>query len=231
MAKTALITGANKGIGFAAARGLAQQGFTVYLGARDDFRGEEAAQSLRKEGFDARFVQLDVADDASVAAAVKQVENDFDCLDVLVNNAGIAIEGGRGLLEVTPDEFRNTFETNVLGVLRVSQGFWPLLQRSESPRLINVSSSLGSLHEMTNQYPGYSTSKTAVNALTRQFAGLGEGKVSVNSICPGWVKTDLGGGSGGNRTPEQGAAIIIQLATMENPPTGKYLDEAGEIGW
>lgn len=230
MKKTALITGANKGIGFAAAQLLTQQGFTVFLGARDPFRGEEAAQKLRDQRLDVRFVELDVADDASVVAAVKVIENEFDALDVLVNNAGINIDGSRGLLEVTPDEYRHTFETNVLGVLRVSQAFWPLLQKSSNARVINVSSGLGRLDDMTNESPAYSVSKTAVNALTRQFAGLGAGKISVNSICPGWVRTDMGG-NGTDRTPEEGAAIIIQLATMENPPTGKYLNDAGEIGW
>ncbi|PQV65304.1 NAD(P)-dependent dehydrogenase, short-chain alcohol dehydrogenase family [Abditibacterium utsteinense] len=230
MKKTALITGANKGIGFAAAQILAQQGFTVFIGARDAQRGEDAVQNLTGKGLEARFVALDVADDASVASALKTIENEFDALDVLVNNAGINIDGQRGLLEVTADEYRHTFETNVLGVLRVSQAFWPLLQKSDSPRVINVSSGLGRLFDMTNESPAYSVSKTAVNALTRQFAGLGQEKVSVNSICPGWVRTDMGG-EGTTRTPEEGAAIIVKLATMENPPTGKYLNDAGEIGW
>ncbi len=230
MSKIALITGANKGIGFAAAQLLAQQGFTVFLGARDQFRGEEAAQKLRDTDLDVRFVSLDVADDASVARAVKSIENEFDALDVLVNNAAINIDRQRGVLEIGPDEYRHTFETNVLGVLRVSQAFWPLLQKSGSARVINVSSGLGRLYDMTNESSAYSVSKTAVNALTRQLAGLGEGKIGVNSICPGWVRTDMGG-EGSDRTPEEGAAIIVKLATMENPPTGKYLNDAGEIGW
>ena len=230
MSKIALITGANKGIGLAAARGIAQNGFTVYIGARDEFRGEEAAQTLQKEGFDARFVALDVCDDQSIAAAVKTIENEHDSLDVLVNNAAINIDKQRGVLEIGADEWRHTFETNVLGVLRVTQAFWPLLLKSESPRVINVSSGLGRLFDMKNESSAYSVSKTAVNGLTRQFAGLGEGKISVNSICPGWVATDMGGHDA-PRKPAQGAAIIVELATTQNPPTGKYLNEAGEIGW
>lgn len=227
--KIALISGANKGIGFAAAQILAQHGFSVWLGARDESRGLEAAQKLVDEGLDARFVQLDVADASSVAAALETVKNQGGALDVLVNNAAINLGEG-SVLETDADIFRRTFETNVWGVLNVTQAFWPLLLQSDSPRVINVSSGLGRLFDMTNESPAYSVSKTALNGLTRQFAGLGKEKISVNSICPGWVRTDMGGPNS-QRLPAQGAAIIVKLATMENPPTGKYLNDAGEIGW
>lgn len=230
MTKIALVTGANKGIGLATAKLLAQNGFTVLLGARDQYRGQEAADHLSDQGLDVQYIPLDVADDGSVQAAARRVENDFDALDVLVNNAAINVDGGRSVLEVTADEFRHTFETNVLGVVRTTQAFWPLLLRSSSPRVINVSSGLGRLYDMKNESPSYSTSKTALNALTRQFADLGAGKVSVNSICPGWVRTDMGG-KHAKRTPEEGASIIIHLATIDTPPTGQYLNEAGEINW
>lgn len=230
MSKIALVTGANKGIGLATAKLLAQKGFTVLLGARDDYRGEEAARELSDQGLNVRYFPINVADEGSVQAAARRLENDFDSLDVLVNNAAINLDNGRSVLEVTADEFRHTFETNVLGVLRTTQAFWPWLLKSPSPRVINVSSGLGRLHDMGHEYPSYATSKTALNALTRQFAGLGAGKVSVNSICPGWVRTDMGGPNA-QRTPEEGASIIIRLATMDSPPTGQYMNEAGEIGW
>ncbi len=237
MQKTALITGANKGIGLAVARELARQNFHVLLGARDEFRGGQAAQQLQNEGLNVQFLPLDVTGDASTQDAVRRVEREFDALDVLVNNAAINldrgpanVDRGRSILEITPDEFRQTFETNVLGALRVTQGFWPLLLQSDSPRVINVSSGLGSLSGMKHEMPAYSTSKSALNALTRQFAGLGQGKVSVNTIDPGWVITDMGG-AGAYRTPAQGAAIIVKLATMDAPPSRQFLRDGGEIGW
>ena len=230
MSKIAIVTGANKGIGFAAARGLAQAGFHVFVAARDTEKGEEAAQKIRAEGFDAQFITLDVTDEDSCVSAAREIAAEWEGIDVLVNNAAINLGAERGLLDLPPAVFEQTFQTNVWGVLRVTQAFWPLLQHSTDARVINVSSGLGRLYDMKNEAPSYSVSKTAVNALTRQFAGLGEGKISVNSICPGWVKTDMGG-ENAPRTPEQGAAIILKLATMENPPTGKYMNDEGEIGW
>ena len=228
--KVALITGAIKGIGFAAAHELARQGFHVLVAARDTERGEAAAQKIKADGFDADFLTLDATDPDSIQAAAREIGEEFGGLDVLINNAAINLDEGRSILDISADEFRQTFETNVWGPLQVLQAFWPLLQKSESPRVINVSSGLGRLFDMEHDMPAYSTSKTALNALTRQFAGLGEGKVSVNSINPGWVQTDMGGPNA-HRTPEQGAAIIVKLATMEEPPTGQFLQDSGEIGW
>lgn len=229
MSKIALITGANKGIGFAAARGLAREGFHVFIAARDTQKAEEAALKIRSEGFDADFLTLDVADEESIRAAALDFTERWEGLDVLVNNAAINLDDGRGILDVPLSEWRQTFETNVLGVVAVTSAFWPLLMNSASPRVINVSSGAGRLYDMEHQMPSYSTSKTALNAVTRQFAGLDK-KVSVNAICPGWVKTDMGGPEA-PRTPEQGASIIVHLATTDNPPSGKYMNEDGEIGW
>ena len=229
MSKVALVTGANKGIGFAAAHELAKQGFHVLIGARDTERGEEAAQKIKADGFDADFVTIDVTDEDSIRAAALEFGENFGGLDVLVNNA--AINDGEGdVRELTIEKLQRVLETNVYGPLLVTQAFWPLLEHSEDARVINVSSGLGRLHDMKNQQPAYALSKTALNALTRQFADLGAGKISVNSICPGWVKTDMGGAEA-PRTPEQGAAIIVKLATMENPPTGGYMNEDGDIDW
>ena len=230
MSKIALVTGANKGIGFAAAHGLAKAGFHVFVAARDTERGEEAAQKIRAEGYDAQFITLDVTDQESCVSAAREINDEWEGLDVLVNNAAINLDAARGLMDLPSSVFEQTFETNVWGVLRVTQAFWPLLQHSTDARVINVSSGLGRLYDMKHESPSYSVSKTALNGLTRQFAGLGEGVISVNSICPGWVRTDMGGQEA-QRTPDQGAAIILKLATMENPPTGQYMNDEGEIGW
>jgi NAD(P)-dependent dehydrogenase (short-subunit alcohol dehydrogenase family) len=232
--KTALITGANKGIGLAAARGLAQQGFRVFLGARDTARGEAAATSLQGEGFAVEWVQLDINDAASIEKAAQQVAQNTATLDVLVNNAGAFPDKGADIVSLSPTDLADTlragFETNVIGTALVTNAFWDLLQKSDDPRVINVSSGMGSLASMEASAPAYSISKTALNAVTRQFAACGKGKVSVNSICPGWVQTDMGG-AGASRTPEQGASIIVKLATMNAPPTGHFLNEDGELPW
>ena len=229
MSKVALVTGANKGIGFAAAHELAKQGFHVLVGARDTERGEEAAQKIKADGLDADFVTIDVTDEDSIRAAALELGENFGALDVLVNNAAIN-DGESDVRELSIAKLQRVLKTNVYGPLLVTQAFWPLLEKGEDARVVNVSSGLGRLHDMKNEQPAYALSKTALNALTRQFADLGEGKISVNSICPGWVKTDMGG-EGAPRTPAQGAAIIVKLATMENPPTGGYMNEDGDINW
>lgn len=229
MSKIALVTGANKGIGFAAARGLAQAGFHVFVAARDTEKGEAAAEKIRAEGYNAQFITIDVGDEDSIVSAAREIAEEWEGIDVLVNNAAINLDEGRGILEVPLQAFEDTFKTNVWGILLMTQAFWPLLQHSTDARVINVSSGLGRLYDMKNEMPSYAISKTAVNALTRQFAGVSD-QIRVNSICPGWVQTDMGGPDAG-RTPDQGAAIIIKLATMENPPTGKYMNDDGEIGW
>lgn len=233
MSKVALVTGANKGIGFAAAHELAKQGFHVLVAARDTERGEEAAAKIKADGLDADFLTLDVTDEDSIRAAALEIGENFGGLDVLVNNAAIN-DGESDVRELSIEKLQRVLETNVYGPLLVTQAFWPLLERGEDARVINVSSGMGRLHDMKNDQPAYSLSKTALNALTRQFADLGAGengaKISVNSICPGWVKTDMGGQEA-PRTPAQGASIIVKLATMENPPSGGYLNEDGDINW
>ena len=181
-------------------------------------------------GASAEFLQIDVSDAASIENAAKIVAEKFEVLDVLVNNAAVALDGGRGVLDVPLEDFRATFETNVFGPLWMARAFWPLLQKSDSPRLINVSSGTGGLQDMGGEMPSYAASKTALNAITKKLAAEGEGKISVNSICPGWVKTDMGG-EGASRTTEQGASIITKLATEENPPSGEFLNEDGELPW
>ena len=229
MSKIALVTGANKGIGFAAAHGLAKAGFHVFVGARDTEKGEQAAQKIRAEGYNAQFITIDVGDEDSIVAAAREIAAEWEGIDVLVNNAAINLDAGRGILEVPLQDFEDTFKTNVWGVLLTTQAFWPLLQHGTSGRVINVSSGLGRLFDMENESPSYSISKTAVNALTRQFAGVSD-TISVNCINPGWVQTDMGG-QDAQRTPDQGAAVILKLATMDDPPNGQFLQDDGEIGW
>lgn len=239
--KVALVTGANKGIGLEISRQLGRQGFTVIVAARDERKASEAVGQLRGEGIDAHGVRLDVTDPASAGAAARWVAESLGRLDVLVNNAGVALESGGRVKpsELSLDVLRATYDTNVFGVFTVTQSLLPLLRKPRSARVINLSSTLGSLGTLsdpTSPYHGmnllaYNTSKTAVNAVTLSFAKeLATEGISVNAVCPGWVKTDMGGDRA-PRTVEQGAAIAVRLATMDNPPTGKYLDDAGEIRW
>ena len=226
--KHALITGAYRGIGLEAARQLGGHGFHVWVAARHDDKGEEAAELLRGEGLEATFVRLDVTDEGSIRAAAETVKGHAGALDVLVNNAAIFPRGDWDIVGIPASVLRESLETNVFGPLLVTQAFWPLLLESDSPRVVNVSSSAGRLYDMGAEMPGYGPTKTLLNALTRQFAGLG--RVSVNSICPGWVATEMGG-QNAPRSVEQGAAIITKLATMDAPPSGKFLNDDGEIGW
>lgn len=227
--KHALITGAYRGIGLEAARQIGKQGFHVFIGARHADRGEAAAAQLRDEGVQVTFVSLDVTDETSIRGAVERVKSHTGSLDVLVNNAAVFPRGDWNISNLPAQVLRESLETNAFGPLLVTQAFWPLLLQSGSPRVVNVSSGAGRLYDMSAEMPSYGPTKTLLNAITRQFAGLDE-RVSVNSICPGWVRTEMGGQEA-PRTPEQGAAIITKLATMDSPPTGKFLNDDGEIGW
>ncbi|MFF4548348.1 SDR family oxidoreductase [Streptomyces sp. NPDC001435] len=235
----ALVTGANKGIGYEIAAGLGALGWAVGVGARNEERREAAVAKLRAAGVDAFGVPLDVTDDASVAAAAAQIEDRAGRLDVLVNNAGIT--GGAPQMPTTVDlaRVRAAVETNVVGVIRVTNAMLPLLRRSASPRIVNMSSSVGSLTLQST--PGaetgpiavaYAPSKTFLNAVTVQYAKeLHDTNILINSACPGFTATDLNNFRG-VRTPEQGAAIAIRLATLpDDGPTGRFFDDAGEVPW
>ena len=235
---TTLITGANKGLGFEAARQLVEAGHTVYLGSRDAERGRLAAALL---GAGARAVQLDITDDASVQAAAKAIEADGG-LDVLINNAGVEGRGPRnaviGPAEVTADLMRETFETNVFGTVRVLHAFLPLLERSAAPVVVNLSSGLASLAMLsdasgpTHFYPGvaYPASKTAVNMITVQYAKAFP-NMRINAVEPGFTKTDLNGNTG-TQTVEQGAEIIVRMARVgPDGPTGTFISAHGPLPW
>ena len=235
----ALVTGANKGIGFEIAAGLGALGWTVGVGARDDERREAAVEKLRAGGADAFGVPLDVTDDASVAAAAELLEERHGRLDVLVNNAGVTGGMPQNPTTVSIAAVRAAVETNVIGVIRVTNAMLPLLRRSAAPRIVNMSSTVGSLARQTD--PGtetgplsaaYSPSKSMLNAVTIQYAKeLHDTNILINAACPGYVATDLNGFRG-YRTPEQGAAVAIRLATLpDDGPTGSFFEDAGVVPW
>ena len=239
--RIALITGANKGIGFEVARQLVSHGFQVVLGARRRDAGRQAAAELAQNGgFDklttggqTQFLEIDIANPASITRAAKQLAALVDHLDVLVNNAGILEDGKATAPDVDAGVVRRTFETNTLGPLLVTQAMLPLLlQAPDGARIVNVSSGAGALGEMTSWAPAYSISKTALNAVTRQFAAaLRTRHIAVNSACPGWVRTAMGG-AGAPHTVQQGADTIVWLAT-EAPAslTGRFVRDRKVIGW
>jgi NAD(P)-dependent dehydrogenase (short-subunit alcohol dehydrogenase family) len=229
--RIALVTGANKGIGYEITRQLAGKGFHVFVGARRVSEGRQAAETIAKSGGSAEFVEIDVSDRASIEKAAKAVAIKVDHLDVLVNNAGI-MQDGKGIAEVDDETFLATLTTNTLGPLRVTQAFLPLLLKSARGTVVNLSSGLGQLSDMGETYPAYSISKTALNAVTRQFAAaLRDKGITVNSVCPGWVKTDMGGPNA-QRTVQQGADTVTWLATdAPRDLTGQFLRDRKTIPW
>jgi NAD(P)-dependent dehydrogenase (short-subunit alcohol dehydrogenase family) len=229
--KTALITGANKGIGHEVARQLAAKGFHVIVGARNAKAGRKTADAITKQSGKATFLEIDVADNDSVTSAAREFSNIEDHLDVLVNNAGIIVDGDNAILEINDDLFRKTLETNTLGALRVTRAFAPLLRKSKAPRVINVSSGGGQLTDGADGWaPAYCVSKTALNGVTVQLAAALP-TFAVNSVCPGWVRTEMGG-ENASRSVEEGADTIVWLAS-EAPQdlTGKFVRDRKEIPW
>lgn len=229
---TTLITGANKGLGFEAARRLIEAGHTVYVGARDAHRGRTAAEMLG-----ARFVQLDVTDEDSVKSAAEFLRADADRLDVLVNNAGI-VGARKPVGEVTGADMLTTYDTNVFGAVRVTHAFLPLLEASDAPVVVNVSSGLGSLAacadpsrvEFQVTLLDYNSSKTALVMVTSQYAKAFP-TVRFNAVDPGYTATDLNGHQG-TQTIEEGAEIIVRMASIgADGPTGGFFDKTGPVVW
>jgi NAD(P)-dependent dehydrogenase (short-subunit alcohol dehydrogenase family) len=232
-----LVTGANKGLGYETARQLTEQGHTVYVGARDAERGEAAASSLG-----AKFVQLDVTTDASVQSALKTIESDEGHLDVLINNAGIEPRLPDGgfipAADTSAEEARAVFETNVFGHIRTLQTFLPLLRRSANPVVVNVTSGLAHTASVADTakpehfYPdvAYPASKAAANSLTVQYAKA-FGDIRINAADPGFTATDLNHHQG-TQTVEQGAAVIVRLASIDKDgPTGTFQNADGVLPW
>ena len=240
--KTILITGANKGIGFEASRQLLQKGYFVFIGCRTKENGEEAVKELKSEGLESvDYVIINIREDDSVAAAAKEISSKIDYLDGLVNNAGYAGKIPQNASEVSIDLIKDVHETNFYGTIRTTQHFLPLLMKAPQPRIVNVSSDMGSLtlHSdptykyYDNKITAYCSSKTVINSYTVMLAyEFMNTKLKVNSISPGFTKTGLNDYKGVN-TVEQGARPIVNFITIdENGPTGKFFDEnLVELPW
>lgn len=229
--KIAVVTGANRGIGLEICRQLAQKRITVVLTARDESKGKEAAGKLKKQGLDVVFHQLDVTDEKSIRQLAQFVAKEFGRLDILVNNAGIMIDYEAKGLTADVEKIKQTMDTNVYGALKVCQELIPIMQKNDSGRVINLSSGLGQLNDMGGGAPGYRLSKVGINAVTRILASELNGTgIQVNSMCPGWVRTDMGGANA-SRPVEQGADTAVWLATAPKVPTGKLFRDRKEIPW
>ncbi|GAB1542350.1 SDR family oxidoreductase [Scytonema sp. NUACC21] len=233
--KIAVVTGGNRGLGFEASRQLARKGFRVILTSRDEEKGKVAAERLQSEGLDVIYHPLDITNNESSQTLAEFIDKQFGKLDVLVNNAGIYIDekvGVNSVFNTKIDTVQQTMETNVYGALRVTQALIPLMKKQNYGRVVNVSSGMGQLTDMGGGYTGYRLSKTALNALTRIFASELQGtNILVNSVCPGWVKTDMGGPDA-TRTPEQGVDTIVWLATLPNGgDTGGFFRDRQPIDW
>jgi NAD(P)-dependent dehydrogenase (short-subunit alcohol dehydrogenase family) len=238
MSTIALVTGANKGVGLATVRQLADRGLTVLLGSRDLDRGERAAKELG-----VRALRIDITDDQSVADAAKVIGDEYGRLDVLVNNAGLLVR--KPALEVTADDMRAEFDTNVFGLVRVIHAMLPLLRRSEAPRIVNVSSNSSLFHKTgdpesmfarSQESFVYSASKAAVNMLTLKYANAFRDDpwsrhIKVNAVTPGYVATDLNGFAG-VRTTDEGARVSVHWATVgDDAPSGGFFEEDGPLPW
>jgi NAD(P)-dependent dehydrogenase (short-subunit alcohol dehydrogenase family) len=238
--RVALVTGANRGIGFAVSERLAQSEYTVILGARDEDKGSQARSALGAHGWHVHDMLLDVTDATSIQAALGKIKDMFGRLDVLVNNAGIQIDGETTILELAQVTLQNTLETNAYGPLLLSQACIPLMKKNGYGRIVNISSTLGALSDIANpespytgvDSPAYRMSKTLVNAMTVLLAKeLRGSNILINSVCPGWVRTDMGG----PRAPlsaEEAAETPVWLATLpDGGPTGGFFRDRQPIPW
>ncbi|TLU92369.1 SDR family oxidoreductase [Dyadobacter sediminis] len=241
MKRTALITGANKSIGFETARQLLSLNYSVYIGSRDAEKGLKAVEQLKSEGFeDVDMLQIDVTDAASIHAAAAELTGKVAQLDVLVNNAGIPGVMPQNASEITQENLRNIFDTNFFGVVQTTQAFIPLLKKSDEPRIVNVSSDLGSLGNHTNpdyahfdvKVTGYCSSKTALNAFTVMLAyEFRDSKFKINSVNPGYTATDFNGHTGYKKV-EEAAEVVVRYAIIgADGPNGKFFSDYGETPW
>jgi NAD(P)-dependent dehydrogenase (short-subunit alcohol dehydrogenase family) len=228
--RIALVTGANKGIGFEVARQLARKSFHVFLGARNEKAGRAAADKLQSDG-EITFIQIDVADPESIKRAAKEFSKQSERLDTLVNNAGILLDDDKDILKVSVETFEKTLRTNTLAPLLVAQTFAPFLQKSDAPRIVNVSSGGGQLADGADGWaPAYCISKTALNGVTSQLTAALP-KFAINSVCPGWVRTDMGGANA-TRSIQEGASGVVWLAAdAPQNETGKFWRDRKVIPW
>lgn len=232
MARIALVTGANRGLGLEIARQLLAHGLRVVLTGRDEAATHRALKALGAAGKNALAARLDVTDPASIAAARRTAEERLGPVDVVVNNAAVLLHENDGLLSIPRDAFRATFDTNVFGAMEVCRVFVPSMAERGYGRVVNVSSGVGQFARMSTHAPAYSISKTALNAVTRVLAATYRGHgVLVNAVDPGWVRTDMGGKSA-PRSVEQGAETAVWLATLpESGPTGGFFRDRRAIPW
>jgi NAD(P)-dependent dehydrogenase (short-subunit alcohol dehydrogenase family) len=231
-APTVLITGANRGIGLETALQLARLGFHVIVGARNEAGGAQVVDNLQREGGKASFLHLDVSSSDSIRAAARAFPAHAPHLDVLINNAAIYPDQGVNILTLTRDRFTQTFQTNIFGALEVTQAFLPYLRKSPAARIINVSSGYGQLDGMQWDVPSYCLSKLTLNGVTILLAKALQGdRIAVNSMCPGWVRTEMGGPNA-TRSVEEGADTAVWLAS-EAPQhlSGRFFRDRQEIPW
>src|SRR5919112_7566 len=227
--RIALVSGGNRGIGLEVVRQLAEKGITTIVGSRDEEQGRAAAEGLPDNVV---VRQLDVADEKSVDRLATSIEEEFGRLDILVNNAGITNDRGQHGVNADLDRVREALEANLFGAWRLCEACIPLMQRHHYGRIVNISSGMGALNEMGGGSPGYRLSKAGLNVLTRILASELRGSgILVNSVCPGWVRTDMGG-SGATRSVEEGADTPIWAATLpNNGPTGGFFRDRRPIPW
>jgi NAD(P)-dependent dehydrogenase (short-subunit alcohol dehydrogenase family) len=231
--RIALVTGGNRGIGFEISQALAQRGLAVVLTARDATQGKAAVKTLHDKGLEVEFQRLDVTSCRSIRACVASVAERRGRIDVLVNNAGVLLDPrGSRFLDSKLDAYRDTLETNFFGPLQLAQSVVPLMKANRYGRIVSLSSGLGQLEEMGTGTPAYRVSKTALNALTRILAAeFRESNILANSMCPGWVKTGMGGDHA-PRTAAEGADTAVWLATLpDDGPTGGFFRDRKAIPW
>jgi len=229
MQKIAVVTGANRGIGFEICRQLAHLGMKVVLTARDEEKGREAAQKLQNDGLDVVFYPLDVTKEESVQRLAEWIEQTFSKVDILVNNAGIIVDRGYTAAQADIDKIKETMETNVYGPLRLCKALVPIMRKNNFGRIINMSSGAGALSRIRTGQPGYCISKAAVNVVTKLLGNeLLDTNITVNSMDPGGVLTDMN--PRGQRSVEEGADTAVWLAT-ESTATGKFFSDRKEIDW
>lgn len=231
--KIAVVTGANRGIGFEICRQLAAKGISVVLTSRDEAKGRMAVAQLRSQGLEIEFYQLDVTDTSGIQRLGGFLERQYGAADILINNAGIMADAkGTGMLGVQLQIIRTTMETNVYGPLILCRELIPLMRKKNYGRIVNISSGLGQLSEMGGGTPAYRMSKTALNALTRTLAAELKGtNILVNSMCPGWVKTDMGGPNA-VKTLAEGADTAVWLATLpDGGASGGFYRDRKAISW
>jgi len=220
-----VVTGGNRGIGKEIVKELVEAGHEVMLTARNEKKGSAIAKDIG-----AIFYELDVSSESSIHAFTEKLKENVESIDVLINNAGIFIDGSQDVMNADLEIVQETINTNVYGPWKLIQALYPLLKKSGDPRIVNISSGMGAIKGMTGDHPAYRMSKTALNVLTLMVHDRVGDEIIVNSMCPGWVRTDMGG-SGAHRSVQKGAETAIWLATHPETPNGKFLRDKEVIEW